>query len=418
MLFLTNRMAGLFLYRFFLLLYAAGVRMLSPFNTKAKQWLLGRKRFPDQNIIHGSVWMHCASLGEFEQGRPLLEEIRKQYPGVPVVLTFFSPSGYEIRKNYPGADHVFYLPFDGARNAKRFLETINPQLVLWVKYEYWHYYLREINKRGIPLLLISGIFRPSQPFFKWYGSLWRRMANRFTHLFVQDERSAELIRLINNNVTIAGDTRFDRVISIAEKFQEVPGVREFCGSSRVVVAGSTWHNDEAEFVHYANTRKDLKFILAPHEVSEVHIKQMKVQFKGAISFSEIAQFSSTVDSNVLIIDNIGMLARIYKYATITYVGGGFNSSGIHNILEAAVHGKPVVIGPVYEKFTEANELTEAGGAFSISNALELEQIMDALLSDDEKLAECSRIAREYVYSRKGATERIMNYVAENRLLTK
>ena len=412
-------MTGLLFYNLFLILYAAGVRLLAPFNTKAKQWLRGRKRFPATNIIQHSIWMHCASLGEFEQGRPLLEKIREHYPGHPIVLTFFSPSGYEIRKNYPGADYIYYLPADSPGNAQRLLEQINPSLVLWVKYEYWHYYLTAIQERKIPLLLISGIYRPEQPFFKWYGSFWRKMAKRFTHLFVQDERSAELIKPINDAITVAGDTRFDRVITIAEKFEEVPGLQSFCGNHQTVVAGSTWDADEAEMFHYANTNRDIKFIIAPHEITDTHIRQLKEQFQSSILYSELVKESSSIENkNVLVIDNIGMLARIYRYASVTFIGGGFNSSGIHNILEAAVYGKPIVFGPVYEKFAEARELVELGGAFSISNALEFEKVVDGLLKNTGQLNAASVICKNYVYSKRGATEKIMNYVAENRLLTR
>lgn len=411
-------MTGLFFYNLFLLLYAAGVRLLAPFNTKAKQWLRGRKRFPVENIIRDSIWMHCASLGEFEQGRPLLEKLKTHYPGKTVVITFFSPSGYEIRKNYPGADHIYYLPADSHKNAKKFVEAINPSLVLWVKYEYWHYYLKAIHDRKIPLLLISGIFRPSQPFFKWYGGFWRKMVCRFTHLFVQDERSALLIRPVNANVTVTGDTRFDRVIEIAEQFREVPGLENFCDTGKVVVAGSSWEADEAEMVHYAKTNPHIKFIIAPHEISDTHVRSLLKQFPGSITYSGLTGRNEIPASNVLIIDNIGMLSMIYHYASVCYVGGGFNSTGIHNILEAAVHGKPVIFGPVYEKFREARELVEREGAFSISNALELEHILDRFFQDEDALQKASEICRDYVYENRGATEKIANYIAENRLLTR
>ena len=258
---------NLLLYNIFLKLYPLGIRIASIWNEKARLWIKGRKKFPslDSRETNESIWMHCASLGEFEQGRPVLEQLRKDYPAYTIVITFFSPSGYEIQKNYKGADHIFYLPADSAANAKRFISLINPKLVLWVKYEYWHYYLHELKKKNIPLLLISGAFRKDQPFFKWYGNFWRDMLNCFTYYFVQNTSSKELLESIDlKNVSVSGDTRFDRVITIAGNFDDVPLIKEFCGDNKVIVAGSTWEDDEAELVHYARTNKEIKFIIAQH----------------------------------------------------------------------------------------------------------------------------------------------------------
>lgn len=433
----------LFFYNIFLLVYNAVIRMAALWNPKARLWLRGRKggvsglgfgvsgsEVRPGTIDRGSnlkpqtsnlklVWMHCASLGEFEQGRPLLEMIRKQYPDTRILLTFFSPSGYEVRKNYSGADHVAYLPMDSKKTAREFLDMVQPSLVLWVKYEYWYYFLVELKKRSIPTLLVSGIFRDDQPFFKWYGRLHRYMLESFSHFFVQTTDSKALLEKIGfaKNVTVSGDTRFDRVIEIAEQFVSIPLVDNFCGTHPVIVAGSTWTEDEEELDHYANTNQQIRFIIAPHEVHEEHIKQIERLFKNTIRFSQLEAAGNTDNKNVLIIDNVGMLSKLYKYATITYVGGGFGDDGVHNVLEAAVYGKPVVFGPEYDKYVEAEDLVEAGGGFPIENALELEQKLNSLLNDQAQYEASCVAARNYVYSKKGATESILQYVQEKRLLT-
>ena len=368
------------------------------------------------------IWMHCASLGEFEQGRPVLERVRNEFPSYKIVLTFFSPSGYEVRKNYAEADLVIYLPMDSRINARKFITAINPSLVIWVKYEYWYYYLTELKKRNIPVLLVSGIFRSSQPFFKWYGSLWKIMLQSFIHLFVQTNNSATLLKQagVSENVTVSGDTRFDRVIDIAEKFVPLDeGFSNFCKDSRVIVAGSTWEEDEAEWTHYIKAHPQTKFIIAPHEVDGENIKDVQAEFVGSVLYSECVkrQWQLHPDLHVIIIDNIGMLSKLYKYATITYVGGGFGDSGIHNVLEAAVFGKPVIFGPEYEKFEEAKGLLACGAAFSIDSAVELESLLQDLESDNQKLESSGVAAKNYVYEHRGATETIMNYIHANRLLT-
>jgi 3-deoxy-D-manno-octulosonic-acid transferase len=294
---------------------------------------------------------------------------------------------------------------------------VQPTLVLWVKYEYWYYFLTELKRRNIPTLLISGIFRKDQPFFKWYGRLHRYMLESFTHFFVQTPASVELLKSIGftNNITVSGDTRFDRVISIAEAFTPIPEIEKFCGSHTVIVAGSTWIEDEEELDHYANTHPEMRFIIAPHEVHEEHIREIEKLFKHSVRYSALQNIKP--DTNVLIIDNVGMLARLYRYATITYVGGGFGEDGVHNVLEAAVYGKPVIFGPEYEKYVEAIELVEAGGAFSIENALELEKQLNDLLKDRKLYEGSCAAARNYVYAKKGATTDILHYIQENRLLT-
>ncbi|MBC8034348.1 MAG: 3-deoxy-D-manno-octulosonic acid transferase [Chitinophagaceae bacterium] len=419
---------GLILYNFFLFLYQAGARLAGYWSPKASQWVQGRKHvFTDlQSALaqkkYPLVWMHCASLGEFEQGRPLLDAIRQNYPRYKLLVTFFSPSGYEIRKNYKGADIVCYLPMDSAANAKRLLDTIQPDLVLWVKYEYWFYYLREIKRRNIPLLLISGTFRDDQPFFSWYGGLHRRMLGFFTHFFLQTRESAEKLATLHlpAAITISGDTRFDRVSDIADIFEPVPPIEAFCGHHPVIVAGSTWPEDEEELDHYANTHPDIKILIAPHEISEDHIRDIEKLFSRSVRFSALLsqrQREGGAEPSVLIIDNIGMLSKLYYYAHISYVGGGFGGDGLHNILEPAAHGKPVIFGPNYEKFPEAGALIDEGGAFTVDNALELEKLLDKLFGNPELLKTAGVASGKYVAANKGATQTILHYIQENRLLT-
>ena len=382
--------------------------------------------------------MHCSSLGEFEQGRPVIESLRKLYPDATVIVSFFSPSGYEIRKNYAGADHIFYLPMDSAAHARKWVDLINPTLVLWIKYDYWYYYLREFRKKKIPALLISPIFRADQPFFKWYGNIHRLMLDSFHAFFVQNEDSKKLLETldIKQSVFVSGDTRFDRVIDIAEAYEPVPAIADFCGDHLVIVAGCTWEEDEEELDHYANTHPEIRFIIAPHEIDEDHLKDMESLFRNTIRYSALEKLNaesskfktqpSTVNrsrndagssANVLIIDNIGMLARLYFYADICYVGGGFGDDGVHNVLEAAVYGKPVITGPVIEKYIEVMELADAGGVIIIDNALEAESVFSRLMKNKEEYTFHGKAARKYVYARRGATEKVVRYIQENRLLT-
>lgn len=433
---------GKLLYLLFINSYHLGVRIAALWNPKAKLWVAGRKVFPSvTNDGRKTVWMHCASLGEWEQGRPVLEAIRAAFPQVKIVLTFFSPSGYEVMKTYAGADHIFYLPMDSASNANKMVDTVSPDLVLWVKYEFWYAYLTTLKKRNIPVIMISGIFRSSQPFFKWYGGLWRQMLRSFLYIFVQNEMSKESLSTlgIQENVNIAGDTRFDRVIEIAKNFEPLPLIEQFCGNSKVIVAGSTWEEDEEEWIHYVKANPDIKFIIAPHEIHEGNIKDVQKEFRGAILYSSLVSDNRLAatgglkretnnlptgqageqqeTSNVLIIDNIGMLSRLYRYGHITYVGGGFEASGIHNVLEPAVHGKPVIYGPEYEKFAEAVDLVELGAGICVHNALELEKVLTALWQDEALLKQKSEAAKNYVYAKRGAAKKVMDYIYANRLLT-
>lgn len=418
----------LLLYNIFLFLYKTGVRMVAPWNPKAKKWMNGRKGLfenLEQEIRHRLsennnqplIWMHCASLGEFEQGRPLIEKLKTKNAELKILLTFFSPSGYEVQKNYKGADWVFYLPLDSRVNAKKFLDIVHPSLAIFVKYEYWFYYLNELKQRNIQTLLVSAIFLPKHPFFKWYGGLYKQMLGCFSHLFVQNEASKNLLAKIGftNNVSISGDTRFDRVIEIAESFQPISTIESFIGDSKkIVVAGSTWPEDEEEMNHYANTYTDVKFIIAPHEIDEEHLLDIEQLFKHTVRYSQLQVTSNNqpTTANVLIIDNIGMLSRLYKYGTVTFVGGGFETDGVHNVLEAAVYGKPVLYGPVFDAYAEAVELEASGGGIAANSALELEEELNALFTDEIYYNECCEAAKNYVYSKQGATERVMEYLTK------
>jgi 3-deoxy-D-manno-octulosonic-acid transferase len=415
------------LYNIFLLLYSLGIRVSSFWNPKAQKWIRGRKNvfaaINGQPLTNNGqlIWMHCASLGEFEQGRPLLEELKSKNVKLKIVLTFFSPSGYEVMKDYKVADHIFYLPMDSPVHAKKFLDAVNPSLVLWVKYEYWFYYLSEIKERNIPAILVSGIFRKSQPFFAWYGNIWKQMLGSFTHFFLQNEESRELLSTLGftENVTINGDTRFDRVLEIANLFQPVPFIEEFCGNSTVIVAGSTWEEDEIELHHFVKAHPEIKFIIAPHEIDEENLNDVKDEFSNSIFYSELEQTTNhkPQTANVLIIDNIGMLSRLYKYATIAYVGGGFGDDGVHNVLEAAVYGKPVVFGPVYEKFDEVIGLVNEGGGISIPGPIKLEEILNRILNDHEERKRMEEASRSYVLANRGASQKIIQFIQEKRLLT-
>ncbi len=368
--------------------------------------------------------MHCASLGEFEQGRPLLEALKEKNPAQQIVLTFFSPSGYEVMKDYKGADAIFYLPMDNIFSAKKFIDIVDPSLVLWVKYEYWFYYLQELKNRNIPVLLVSGIFRKNQPFFKWYGGLWKNMLQNFDHFFVQHQTAAQLLQTtgISKNVTVSGDTRFDRVIEIAKQHLDDTIIKTFCHTQKVIVAGSTWEDDEIILAAYGDeTDHQQKMIVVPHELDSEHLNDIKKMFKKSIFYSQLQSDASLISSlaqyNTLIVDTVGMLSRLYNYGHINYIGGGFTNDGIHNILEAAVWGKPIIIGENYEKYFEATDLIECAAAESISDVTELKEVMDNWLTDSIAYDESAKAAKNYVYAKAGATAKIVEYIYVNRLLT-
>ncbi len=414
----------IFFYNIFRIVYKTGISIASGFHGKAKKFVAGRRNWQQELLAKWKtepgdfvVWMHCASLGEFEQGRPIIEKLKIQIPNSKILLSFFSPSGYEIRKNYAGADHVMYLPFDSTYNSKAFLNLVKPKLAIFVKYEFWHYYLQELHERKIETILVSGIFRPSQPFFQWWGSFHRNMLNNFSHLFVQNKASKELLDKITlcDKTTIAGDTRFDRVITAAQQWKPVEHIDLFCADKKILVAGSTWPADEELIAQWLKENKDdWKLIIAPHEIKKENIDRLKELFPNSVTYSQAGiSNSSPTAHRSLIINNIGYLSRLYKYATVCYVGGGFNKSGHHNILEAAVYGKPVITGPNFQKFKESVELKKLGGSFTVENAQQLKQLI--LMMNIEK---ARSIAGNYVQQNGGATDAIINRLQEKRLFTK
>lgn len=398
------------------------MRIASLFNPKAKQWLVGRatQTIAVTPTASKTVWMHCASLGEFEQGRPVIEAVKKTNPGIRIVLTFFSASGYEACKNYEGADYIFYLPMDNIFTAKKFIDTINPSLVLWVKYEYWFYYLQELKKRNIPVLLISGVFRSSMTFFKWYGGIWKKMLENFEHFFVQNESSKTMLGTIGitQNITISGDTRFDRVTAIAQNSLNNEIVTAFCNNQKVIVAGSTWEDDEVILAAYADeTHHQFKLIIVPHELDKAHLDLVKKMFKEAVCYTDIEKDTELLQNisnyKVLIVDTIGMLSRLYSIAYINYIGGGFTNDGIHNILEAAVWGKPVIIGENYERYFEAVDLVELEAAATIGDTNEIREVINDWDTDAAYYNESAAAAKKYVYENAGATEKIISYIKSN-----
>lgn len=392
--------------------YGLAIRLAAPFNEKAALWIKGRKgiRNKIQEIKRGTeqlVWFHAASLGEFEQGRPVIEALKKERPDTKVLLTFFSPSGYEIRKNYAQADYILYLPADTPGNASFFIEQLRPDIAIFIKYEFWYNYLHELSEHHIPTYLISAIFRPEQPFFKSWGSLHRKMLGFFTKLFVQDAESVKLLDSIGiKNAQQTGDTRFDRVKQIAGTAKDIEKVAAFCNGQPAVVCGSTWPPDEDILMEYINNYSgSYKWIIVPHEIGESHISGIIGKCRKKITRYTDTEGNPT-NCEVLIIDCIGLLSSIYRYGRISYIGGGFGT-GIHNTLEAAVYGIPVIFGPKYQKFNEAVSLIREGGAFSIKNKEELKEVLDTLTSSVEIAKSAGANALKYVNSQLGATEIIM-----------
>lgn len=405
-----------FVYNIFIHFYSLAIRIAGLFNPKARSWVDGRKDVFYKlrtAVKHDKpvVWVHCASLGEFEQGRPVIEAIKERFPKKRILLTFFSPSGYEIRKNYPGADYIFYLPVDTKSNARRFVEMVRPEVAIFVKYEYWFNYICILEKAHIPLIYISAIFRPGQRFFKPWGKWQLSQLKKVDHFFVQNQTSATLLLESGvNQVTVSGDTRFDRVFSIAQQKKDFPLIEKFVGSHRLLLAGSTWPADEEIIFGLINQKRPgLKFIIAPHEVHAERIRSLMNGLpKGALKFSEAGEINIQ-QADVLVIDSIGILSHLYQYATIAYIGGGFGV-GIHNILEAATFSKPIIFGPNYRKFQEAVELIGLGGAFSINSMEEFTKIANDLLDNAQLLQKSSQTAGDYVAEKRGATRVIMEYL--------
>lgn len=407
-----------FLYLLGIRIFQLLVNVASLFNPKAKSWLKGRKNIFSQlsksiHIEDKIVWFHCASLGEFEQGRPVIESFKERYPGYKILLTFYSPSGYEIRKYYEHADFVYYLPLDTPGNAKRFLNIVNPKYVFFIKYEFWYFFLREIERRKIPLFLVSGIFRKNQRFFKPNGIKSRKMLRWFTHFFVQNEESKQLLHSIKiHNVLVTGDTRFDRVYAITQQSKALPLIEMFAENNFVLVAGSTWKPDEEMLIQFFNeSATPFKMIIAPHETHKENILRISKSIspgKVLVKYSD-AKIENVAKADVLIIDSIGILSSVYKYGTIAYIGGGFGK-GIHNILEAATFGLPILFGPNFGKFKEAIDLKNLGGAFPIKDFVQLEKNLNALLKDENGIKNCGRISSAYVEKNRGATNAILETV--------
>jgi 3-deoxy-D-manno-octulosonic-acid transferase len=409
-----------FFYNITIFLYSVLIRLAAPFNIKARQISEGRNHVfagiidkikYDKPII----WVHCASLGEFEQGRPLIEAIRKLHPQYRIFLTFFSPSGYEIRKNYELADYIFYLPSDTKGNAGKLIDLVKPEKVFFVKYEFWFHYINELKKGQIPLYLVSAIFRPDQQFFKntpW-GKWYRQMLFGFSHFFVQDEKSVELLGSIGlTNVTRAGDTRFDRVAEIARNGKVIPLVEKFKGNSLLVVAGSTWKPDEELLVQFIHNNPGIKFIIAPHETKAGNTDRLINLLKTPVICYTDSTEDKVINKQVMIVDTIGILSSIYKYADLAYIGGGFGV-GIHNTLEAAIFGMPIVFGPNYRKFNEAATMVKDGIAFPVADFSALESNLNLLLKDGELRNSISQKCLSFTYQNIGATQIILEKVFNN-----
>jgi len=410
-----------FLYQLGINLAALLLPISRFFSPKMKLFVDGRKQSfavlenqIDKNQEY--IWFHVASLGEYEQGLPVMEEIKAKSPEYKLLLTFFSPSGYEIRKNNKIADITIYLPLDTRQNVKRFLDIVQPKMVFFIKYEFWPNYLRELKNRNIPTYLISGIFRKNQLFFKWYGGFYRNALKSFNHFFVQNDTSAQLLKSINfTNSTINGDTRFDRVAQIVERVEPLDFIAEFKNNTTTIVIGSSWIDDENVYLPYLNNSENVKFIIAPHNIKEDEITRLISKIdKKTIRYSNY-KTEDLKDSDVFIIDTIGILTQIYAYADVAYVGGAFKT-GLHNILEPATYGAPVVIGPKYSKFQEAKDLVALGSCLVVNNTEELSAIFNRLISDDNYRNELGKKNREFVLKNKDATKVIMDFI-ENKIVS-
>lgn len=413
-----------FLYSVIIFCYVFAIRVSAVFNAKASLMIKGRKSLfallslslsrKRTNSHQPLAWFHCASLGEFEQGRPLIETFRKHHPEYLILLTFQSPSGYEVRKAYAGADLISYLPFDTAVNARHFIELVKPDVVFFIKYEFWFNYLHQIQKKQIPLFLVSGIFRADQHFFKWYGGWTRRILRKFDMLFVQNESSKEVLGFVGiENVIVCGDTRFDRVLELRFDKTLFKEIENFVGGDKAIVAGSTWEEDEEILMNYfKDNDPKYKLIIAPHEVHDSHIENLLSKCgEYAQLYSDVKKVGADPEKRILIIDSIGILNKIYRFASIAYVGGGFGR-GIHNILEPASYHIPVIFGPRYHKFAEAVDLIHRGGAFSIKDQEDLTVVITKL-TEEANYEKAANVCRGYINEKTGATSEIMKYLEQN-----
>jgi 3-deoxy-D-manno-octulosonic-acid transferase len=406
------------IYNLSIALYSLLIRIASLFNSKAKLWITGRRGLWDRlkEVSESKspvIWIHCSSLGEFEQGRPVIEKLKSTIPGIKILLSFFSPSGYTVRRNYSQCDWVEYMPLDTRKNAKKFLDLVKPGMVLFIKYEFWYHHLTEIKSRGIPSFLISANFREKQVFFKCYGSWYRQMLHSYKSIFVQNESSKNLLAGIGlDNVFVAGDTRFDRVKTITQQSKDIPLADQFRSHHFVIVAGSTWEKDEELlFTSLRNIQADVKLIMAPHEISKLHLTKLKNEWNGQLILYSEANADNVLQAKILVIDNVGMLSSLYKYGVVAYVGGGFGK-GIHNILEAATYGMPVIFGPNYTKFQEAIQLVELKAAFPVESKIELDSLLQRCLNDAGFLKQTSDIAANYVLSKTGATDFVLSIISK------
>lgn len=412
----------MFVYNLLVFLYGFVIRVASVRNAKARQWVKGRKSWRNNLSkklakLNGNkrIWMHCASYGEFEQGKPLIEAIKKKHPDHSIILSFFSPSGYEAFKDWNGADLICYIPLDTKRNAIDFIQLVQPKTAIFIKYEFWVNFLRQLKKKNIPTFLVSAVFKPHHPFFRWYGGIFRRSLQTFEKLFVQDENSALLLNDIGiNNCQVSGDTRFDRVLEIRENFKPITYLEEFCSGKKILIAGSSWVKDEEFLIEAFQNLNDpaLKLILVPHNVDEKSIRTTRnLLEKKGLEYALYSEQKPESGKNILIVDAMGLLSKIYHYANITYIGGGFNS-GIHNCLEPAVYLKPVVFygGDDYHKYNEAVDLLQMGAARNVSNAKDLQKAISTFLNDKEGLNVIENKLREYFQKNSGTTERVMNLI--------
>lgn len=403
------------MYQVAIYLYLCGVAVASIFSKKVKKMWKGERQTLDilkskVNPNHQYIWFHAASLGEFEQGRPLIERIRADYPEYKILLTFFSPSGYEVRRNYEHADIVCYLPIDTIRNARRFLRTVRPCMAFFIKYEFWYNYLHILKHRNVPVYSVSSIFRENQIFFRWYGKSYAGVLRCFTHFFVQNEKSKHLLHTIGiDTVDVVGDTRFDRVLQIKEKAQQLPIVEAFKADKKVFVAGSSWAPDEDIFIPFMNECKDWKMIIAPHVISEEHLKRIEEKCKGKTVRYTATTPEEAAQAQCLLINCFGLLSSVYHYGEVAYVGGGFGV-GIHNVLEAVVWKMPVLFGPNHQRFQEAQELIKAKGGFEITDSSSFAHMMQQFMTQQEYLRLSGEAAGSYVESKAGATHKILKQI--------
>lgn len=398
---------GLKIYYFFIFIS-------SFFNDKAKKWIDGRKnwRLKFKDIAkEPKIWFHFASLGEFEQGKPLLQAVRNQYPKKKIIITFFSPSGYEIRKNSPLGDFILYLPLDSQKNAKDFIRIFNPEIAIFNKYEYWYFFYKILHQHQIPIYVTSAIFRENQVYFKWYGSFNRKILSYVSHFFVQNKTSGELLKSIGlDNFTLSGDTRFDSVLDLAKNKKEFPIIQQFKGNKKLLIAGSTWPDDEKLISNFP-LNDHWKIVIAPHEIAEHKLAELENFFEGkSIRYSSLGEENQVKETTkAIIIDNIGMLSSLYAYGEIAYIGGGFGA-GIHNTLEAAAYGLPVIFGPNHQKFQEAKDLVANKGGYAIHDQMSLNAVLDLLMNHEETRRKSGTIAADYVAKNTGATAIIMKAI--------